>query len=113
MRIVLHDVPEDRAATDLDHRLWTQLGFLGEPGTLTAGEDHDFHPRHYACRRLHLRVAIWGMSTHPREVLAWLWFVFMLGRDTGLQEQRWSTPSHIFSRDGAATGGISRDGATE
>jgi hypothetical protein len=31
MVVVLHDVPEDRAAADLDHRLGLELGLLAQP----------------------------------------------------------------------------------
>ena len=41
--VVLHDVPEDRAPADLDHRLRAQFGLLGQPRALTAREDDDFH----------------------------------------------------------------------
>ena len=46
-RVDLHDVPEDRGAADLDHRLRRQVCLLGEARTLAAGEDdrpHDCAP---------------------------------------------------------------------
>ena len=41
--VVLHDVPEDRVAADLDHRLGPELGLLGEPGAQPAGQDAHLH----------------------------------------------------------------------
>ena len=38
-----HDVPEDRLAADLDHRLGPDLGFLGKAGAEAAGQQDDFH----------------------------------------------------------------------
>jgi len=35
-----HDVPEDRLARDLDHRLGPTLGLLAEPRPLAAAQDH-------------------------------------------------------------------------
>src|ERR1051325_431419 len=43
MRVVLHDVPENRAAADLDHRFWSQLCFFGQTCTQSTGENDDFH----------------------------------------------------------------------
>src|SRR5581483_11983093 len=42
-RIVLHDVPKNRMRSDLAHRLWLELGLLGETRAHPAGKDHDFH----------------------------------------------------------------------
>src|SRR6185503_4052524 len=42
-RVDLHDVPEDRAAADLDHRLRPQIALLGDPRAEPAGENDDFH----------------------------------------------------------------------
>src|SRR5579859_1197371 len=39
----VHDVPQDRAATDLDHRLWAQMGFFRDAGAHAAREDHRLH----------------------------------------------------------------------
>ena len=41
--VELHDVPEDRPAADLDHRLGPGLGLLGQPRPETTGQDDDFH----------------------------------------------------------------------
>src|SRR3979409_2416368 len=43
--VQLHDVPEDRPAADIDHRLWSELGFLGETRAEAPGQDHYFHSR--------------------------------------------------------------------
>src|SRR5262249_48995102 len=43
MRVVLHDVPQDRPAADLDQRLRSSLRLLGEPAAEAAGEDDDLH----------------------------------------------------------------------
>ena len=42
-RVVAHDVPEDRPAADLDHRLGDALGLLAHAHTVAAAEDHDLH----------------------------------------------------------------------
>jgi hypothetical protein len=42
-RVVLEDVPEDRPAADLHHRLGLGLGFLGQPGAEATGQDHGLH----------------------------------------------------------------------
>ncbi len=61
--IELHDVPEDRLATDLDHGLGLEVGFLGDAGTEATGEDDGFHSLRLlkaliaGCRRQWLREA--------------------------------------------------------
>ena len=42
-RAHLHDVPEDRLAADLDHRLRPHLRLLAEASALAAGENHGLH----------------------------------------------------------------------
>jgi hypothetical protein len=42
-RVNLHDMPQDRLATDLDHWLWTVFGLFGEPSTKTTRKDDSFH----------------------------------------------------------------------
>ena len=42
-RVDLHDVPEDRLAADLDHRLRLQIALLGDPRAEPAGENDDLH----------------------------------------------------------------------
>ena len=42
-RVLLHDVPENRLATDLDHRLGLEVRFLADAGAQAAGQDHCFH----------------------------------------------------------------------
>ena len=42
-RVDLHDVPDDRLAADLDHRLGAGFGLLGEPRAEPSGEDHSLH----------------------------------------------------------------------
>ena len=52
MGVDLHDVPEDRLAADLDHRLRPQVGFLGDAGAQAAREDDRFHAAaRFACFR--------------------------------------------------------------
>src|SRR5471032_1313539 len=41
--IDLHDVPQDRIAADLDHRLRAQHAFLGDAGAVAARQDHRLH----------------------------------------------------------------------
>ena len=41
--IDLHDVPENRLAADLDHRLGPGGGFFGDAGAESTGEDDGFH----------------------------------------------------------------------
>ena len=41
--IEFHDVPEDRLATDLDHGLGFEVGFLGNAGPKATGENDSFH----------------------------------------------------------------------
>src|SRR6185437_14510809 len=41
--IELHDVPENWLTADFDHRFWFEVTFLGNAGTKSAGENHDFH----------------------------------------------------------------------
>ena len=43
VRIALHDMPEDRHATDFNHGLGLVLGFLTDACTVSAGEKDDFH----------------------------------------------------------------------
>ena len=43
LRVDLHDVPQDRLAADLDHRLGTNIGFLGKPGSQAAGQQYCAH----------------------------------------------------------------------
>src|SRR5215471_6714401 len=42
-RVALHDVPEDRLAANLHHRLGANHGFLADAGTKTSGENDGFH----------------------------------------------------------------------
>src|SRR5713226_1785609 len=42
--VVLHDVPDDRVTTDLDHRLGPDLRLFGKTRSEPAGEDYDLHP---------------------------------------------------------------------
>ena len=42
-RVDLHDVPQDRLAADLDHRLGADRGFFTEACAEAAGQDHGFH----------------------------------------------------------------------
>ena len=42
-KIDLHDVPKNRLAADLHHRLWPRNGFFSEAGAHAPGEYHGFH----------------------------------------------------------------------
>ena len=42
-RVDLHDVPEDRLAADLDHRLRLQIALFGDPRAEPAGENDGLH----------------------------------------------------------------------
>ena len=42
-RVVAHDVPQDRPAADLDHRLRNALGLLTHADAVPPTEDHDLH----------------------------------------------------------------------
>src|SRR5260370_28093106 len=42
-RVRLHDVPQDGALSDVDHRLRSELGLLGHARAAASGQDHDFH----------------------------------------------------------------------
>src|SRR6266542_3840422 len=41
MGIDLHDVPDDRVVSDLDHRLWLGVGLFRKAATPTAGQNDD------------------------------------------------------------------------
>src|SRR6185503_12920294 len=43
MRVVFHDVPEDRPAPDVDERLGLELGLLAHARALTAAQNDDLH----------------------------------------------------------------------
>src|SRR5690606_22337959 len=43
MAVEFHDVPEDRASADLDHRLRLGRAFFGDAGAVAAREYYDFH----------------------------------------------------------------------
>ncbi len=43
MRVNLHNVPEYRKATDLDHRLRLEVCLLGNACAQTTGQDNCFH----------------------------------------------------------------------
>ena len=43
--VELHDVPEDGAAADLDHRLGPEFGFLAQARAQSAAKNHYFHNR--------------------------------------------------------------------
>jgi len=42
--VELENVPENRQAADLNHRLWAKRGFFADSGTETACENNCFHP---------------------------------------------------------------------
>src|SRR4030095_5476511 len=43
MRVDLHDVPKDRAAPDLDHGLWLEVGLLADAGSQSTSKNDYFH----------------------------------------------------------------------
>ena len=52
LRVVLHDVPEDRLAADLDHGLGLDAGLLGKSGAESSGKDDCLHMDRPWCRGL-------------------------------------------------------------
>ena len=62
--VELHDVPEDRPAADLDHRLGPSLGLLGQPCPEAPGQDDHFH-QNSSRRKPHASVR--GRAAPPRE----------------------------------------------
>jgi hypothetical protein len=40
---ILHDVPKNRSAADLDHWLGAKLSFFAQTRTLTAAKNHGLH----------------------------------------------------------------------
>jgi hypothetical protein len=44
-RKILHDVPENRLSTHLDHGLRAIFGFFPQSGTKTARQQHHFHAK--------------------------------------------------------------------
>ena len=49
-RVNFHDVPEDRASPDRQHRLGTELGFFTQTRSLPATKDDNFHPANHNAR---------------------------------------------------------------
>jgi hypothetical protein len=50
--IEFHDVPEDGAAANFDHRLWAEFSFLAQTSTESAAQQDHFHgdsPGGYGC----------------------------------------------------------------
>src|SRR5579883_143219 len=43
MRVIAHDVPQDRPRADLDERLRYLVGVVAEPGSEATAEENDFH----------------------------------------------------------------------
>ena len=43
LRVDLHDVPQDRLAADLDHRLGTHIGFFRKTGSQTTSQQYRAH----------------------------------------------------------------------
>src|SRR5438046_710739 len=43
MRVILHQVPQDRPVTDLHHWLWDYVGEIAHSHPLTTTKEHDFH----------------------------------------------------------------------
>jgi hypothetical protein len=39
----LHDVPDDRHPSDLDHRLWPDVGFFSETGSQSPSKQYRLH----------------------------------------------------------------------
>jgi hypothetical protein len=52
-RIDVHDMPQYRPATDLDHGLWPQMRFLADARALATGEDHRLQDAAPTRRRKH------------------------------------------------------------
>ena len=49
-RVVLHDVPQDRPSTDLDHRLGPDLGLFGQSRAQPTGQNATFTVPSHASR---------------------------------------------------------------
>src|SRR5215471_15827341 len=43
VRVKLHDVPQYRSVSDLDHRLWADTGFFRQPGAHAARKNDALH----------------------------------------------------------------------
>ncbi len=43
MSVVFHEMPDDRAVADIDHRLGNLLGIVAQPHAESAAEENDFH----------------------------------------------------------------------
>ena len=43
VRVVAHQVPEDRPVADVDERLGNRVGVLAQAGSQSAAEQYDFH----------------------------------------------------------------------
>ncbi len=67
MCVELHDVPEDRPAADLDHRLWPHLRLLSETRSESAAQDHRLHGRHSTNRYTTRALGIGMMNLPPRD----------------------------------------------
>jgi hypothetical protein len=77
----LHDMPENRQPSYLDHWLWSHGGLFRKAGTETAGEDYSFHNLNIS---LTPRALIVGLQLRGAN------FSFSLSR------QRVTVPSLIF-----------------
>ena len=49
MTVQLHDVPENGLAAQFHHRLWLELAFFADAGSIAAGEDKSFHKLILSC----------------------------------------------------------------
>src|SRR6185503_8266824 len=52
VRVIAHEVPQDRPMADIDQRLWNGVRVLPEPSAEAPAEKHDFHEVFISQRRL-------------------------------------------------------------
>ncbi len=65
----LHDVPEDRFFTDLDHRLRSQIAFFRNAGAQSSRQNNNFHGK-TPFRNRRLRTGIRCVSSYKSNTVA-------------------------------------------
>src|SRR5437867_1210643 len=68
VRIVLHEMPDDRSVADVDHRLWHRFRVLPESRAKASAEQHDLHRRFRpsVVRQLANSTRSSSAASHPR-----------------------------------------------
>ena len=71
--VALHDVPEQRPAADLDHRLGTKLGLFAHTGALAPAQQDDFHAHAAVIGTIayHLRVTLKTLQSAADYAARW------------------------------------------